>query len=123
MTAADQQLGYNALPLGGIWAQAPYLHNGSVPTLYHLLMPKSRPDQFVKSRLSYDKTKLGFSWHMPLSDKDQNSAAYIFDTTAAEVLSNQGHDKDISVGSNTYKLDWSNDPEGVKALIEYLKTL
>ncbi|MGH6842115.1 MAG: cytochrome C, partial [Methylocella sp.] len=31
--------GYNALPLGGVWAQAPYLHNGSVPTLFHLLVP------------------------------------------------------------------------------------
>ncbi|MEP6443797.1 MAG: cytochrome C [Hyphomicrobiales bacterium] len=123
MADSGQQLGYNALPLGGIWAQAPYLHNGSIPTLYHLLMPKSRPDQFVKSRLSYDKTKLGFSWQMPLSDKDQNSAAYVFDTKIAEVLSNQGHDKDISADSNTYKLDWSNDPEGAKALIEYLKTL
>ncbi len=123
MTAADQQLGYNALPLGGIWAQAPYLHNGSIPTLYHLLMPKSRPDQFVKSRLSYDKTKLGFSWQMPLSNKNQNSAAYVFDTTTTEVLSNQGHDKDITADGKTYKLDWSNDPEGVKALIEYLKTL
>ena len=60
---------------------------------------------------------------MPLSNKDQNSTAYVFDTTIAEVLSNQGHDKDISVGGNTYKLDWSNDPEGAKALIEYLKTL
>ncbi|MEP1441742.1 MAG: cytochrome C [Hyphomicrobiales bacterium] len=123
MAAADQQLGYNALPLGGIWAQAPYLHNGSVPTLYHLLMPKSRPDQFVKSRLSYDKTKVGFSWQMPLSDKDQSAAAYVFDATVAEVLNNQGHDVNINVGGNTYKLDWSNDPEGAKALIEYLKTL
>lgn len=123
MTAADQQLGYNALPLGGIWAQAPYLHNGSIPTLYHLLTPKSRPDQFVKSRLSYDKAKLGFSWQLPLSYKDQNSAAYVFDTTVAGVLSNQGHDKDITADGKTYKLDWSNDPEGAKALIEYLKTL
>ena len=66
---------------------------------------------------------MGFSWQMPLSDKDQNSAACVFDTTIAEVLSNQGHDKDIIDGGKTYKLDWSNDPDGAKALIEYLKTL
>ncbi|MGH1486501.1 MAG: di-heme-cytochrome C peroxidase [Cellvibrionaceae bacterium] len=34
---------YKARPLNGIWATAPYLHNGSVPTLYDLLLPKKRP--------------------------------------------------------------------------------
>lgn len=34
---------YKARPLNGIWATAPYLHNGSVPTLYDLLLPKRRP--------------------------------------------------------------------------------
>jgi hypothetical protein len=31
---------YQARPLNGIWAMAPYLHNGSIPTLYDLLLPK-----------------------------------------------------------------------------------
>jgi mono/diheme cytochrome c family protein len=35
--------GYVAPPLDGIWASAPYLHNGSVPTLWHLLHPEARP--------------------------------------------------------------------------------
>ncbi len=35
--------GYQAPPLDGIWATAPYLHNGSVPTLYHVLNSKVRP--------------------------------------------------------------------------------
>lgn len=38
--------GYKARPLNGIWATAPYLHNGSVPSLYQLLLPE---DQRVKS--------------------------------------------------------------------------
>ena len=54
--------GYNALPLGGIWAQAPYLHGGSVPTLHHLLIPSERPDVFIKSRLDYDTENVGFEW-------------------------------------------------------------
>ena len=37
-------LSYKARSLNGIWATAPYLHNGSVPTLYDLLLPKKRPD-------------------------------------------------------------------------------
>ncbi len=49
MTSPRLHEGYNALPLVGIWAQAPYLHNGSIPTLYHLLMPKTRPNQFIKA--------------------------------------------------------------------------
>ncbi len=53
--------GYNALPLGGVWAQAPYLHNGSVPTLYHLLVPSERPAVFIKGRLDYDRSLVGFS--------------------------------------------------------------
>src|ERR1700694_4819378 len=67
----DQRLGlpvmiiktwYNALPLGGVWAQAPYLHNGSVPTLYHLLVPSERPTVFMKGRLDYDKKLVGYAW-------------------------------------------------------------
>lgn len=122
MTAPESQLGYNALPLGGIWAQAPYLHNGSIPTLYHLLVPESRPEKFVKSRLTYDTEKGGFSWELPL-EGDKNAAAYIMDTTAIPSFSNNGHDTDIVEGDKTYKLDWSQDIEGAKALIEYLKTL
>jgi len=39
----DAPAGYVAPPLDGIWASAPYLHNGSVPTLWHLLHPDERP--------------------------------------------------------------------------------
>jgi hypothetical protein len=39
----EQPDGYVAPPLEGIWASAPYLHNGSVPTLWHLMNPSKRP--------------------------------------------------------------------------------
>jgi hypothetical protein len=58
----QQYDGYNATALAGIWAGAPYLHNGSVPTMYHLLMPQTRPASFTKSALNYDTEKLGFAW-------------------------------------------------------------
>lgn len=38
-------------------------------------------------------------------------------------MSNKGHDKDITEGEKTYRLDWSNDKQGAWAIIEYLKTL
>lgn len=113
--------GYNALPLGGIWAQAPYLHSGSVPTLYHLLVPESRPSVFIKSRLEYDREKVGFQWQ-PRKFESQ-SKGYLFDTRSFPTLSKRGHDRDIFENGKTYKLDWSNDLEGAKAIIEFMKTL
>ncbi|AWB68918.1 cytochrome C [Saccharobesus litoralis] len=112
--------GYNALPLPGLWAQAPYLHNGSVPTLYHLLMPNTRPDVFVKSQLTYDKKMVGFNWQVAKWDQQEG---YLFDSQSSPALSHAGHDKDIVMDGKTFKLDWSDNPQGAWALIEYLKTL
>ena len=113
--------GYNALPLPGLWAQAPYLHNGSVPTLYHLLVPEERPDVFVKSRLDYDKRNIGFNWQRDTwLNKDEG---YLYDTTASPATSHLGHDHDITENGKTFKLNWADDKDGAWALIEYLKTL
>ncbi|WP_041926831.1 c-type cytochrome [Methylocystis sp. SC2] len=111
--------GYNALPLGGVWAQAPYLHNGSVPTLYHLLVPRERPAVFVKSRLDYDKKLVGFAWEPA---QTLSREGYRFDATSFPALSNKGHDKDVVEDGKTLKLDWSDDVAGAMALVEYLKT-
>jgi hypothetical protein len=114
--------GYNALPLGGVWAHAPYLHNGSVPTIYHLLMPNERPTLFMKSRLDYDQVLLGFSWEIT-NGEGQAEEGYLYDTNAISAFSNTGHDKDITVDETTYRLDWSDDKAGEMAIIEYMKTL
>lgn len=50
---------YAAPPLGGLWASAPYLHNGSVPTIYHLLNPDERPLQFLIGGHALDFERLG----------------------------------------------------------------
>lgn len=112
--------GYNALPLGGVWAQAPYLHNGSAPTLFHLLVPSERPNVFMKGRLDYDKTLVGFAWD--ISQAPRREEGYRFDTTAFSALSNKGHDKNVIEGGKTLKLDWSDDKAGAMAIVEYLKT-
>ncbi len=62
-------MAYKARPLNGIWATAPYLHNGSVPTLYDLLLPKRqpddpvegeyRPDEFMTGSREFDPEKVG----------------------------------------------------------------
>lgn len=119
----DQHHGYNARPLSGIWAQAPYLHNGSVPTAYHLLVPDERPVSFVKSRLEYDQEKLGYAWDEPPTTSPLASHSYVFDSNSFPAFSNAGHDRDIQQDGQTYKLDWSHDKKGAMAIIEYLKTL
>lgn len=63
-------LSYKARPLNGIWATAPFLHNGSIPSLYDLFLPKKmvgdplngqyRPDTFTVGSRQYDPNKVGF---------------------------------------------------------------
>ena len=51
--------GYVAPPLDGVWASAPYFHNGSVPTLWHVLHPAARPDVWRRTPTGYDATRMG----------------------------------------------------------------
>ena len=60
-------------PLRGIWATAPYLHNGSVPTLYHLLLPgDERPKEFPLGHREYDPAHVGYRMDAP-------DAPFVFD--------------------------------------------
>jgi hypothetical protein len=68
---------YKARPLAGTWATAPYLHNGSVPTLYDLLSPmRERPRRFYLGRREYDPVRVGFVTE-PLKDAPES---FWFDT-------------------------------------------
>ena len=52
---------YRVRPLNGVWATAPYLHNGSVPSLYWLLKPAAeRPTQFCQGSRDFDPQQVGF---------------------------------------------------------------
>ena len=59
LAGRETPVGYVAPPLDGIWASAPYLHNGSVPTLWHLLHPAARPVVWKRSPTGYDRVKMG----------------------------------------------------------------
>ncbi len=96
---------YSARTLKGSWSTAPYLHNGSVPTMDDLLKPaKDRPTKFYVGSHEYDVEKIGFR-----SD-DRMSP---FDTTI-QGNSNSGHEGD-RYGTNM-------SAEQRKDLLEYLKT-
>jgi hypothetical protein len=122
--------GYLASALEGTWARAPYLHNGAVPTLRHLLAPKNadsaRPAKFVRGCVSYDTANVGFVWQI---DRLQEYRALdlvstVYDTSW-DGCSNSGHDTDIFVLGKKRKLDWSGEDSrrALQDLVEYLKTL
>jgi cytochrome c5 len=60
--ANAEQAHYRARPLNGVWATAPYLHNGSVPSLYWMLKPAGeRPKQFCMGLRDFDPEQVGYS--------------------------------------------------------------
>jgi hypothetical protein len=116
---------YKGRSLNGIWATAPYLHNGSVPTLYDLLLPKNgevaaqdgeyRPDTFMVGSREFKPEKVGLKW--------EGYKGFLFDTTL-KGNSNAGHE----YGTRP-DVDRFGDPlppltrEQRCDLIEYLKSL
>jgi len=107
--------GYKARPLNGVWATAPFLHNGSVPTLYDLLSPASeRPGKFCLGNLEFDPVKVGYV-------TDCRGGTNEIDTGVPGNL-NTGHsfeDGPRGKGVIGPKLE----PADRMALVEYLKTL
>ena len=109
--------GYQAPPLDGVWATAPYFHNGSVPTVYHVLNSAARPRYFTRSYRTgvddYDPVKLGLkvtTFDAPPAAK-RAGPRDVYDTTVPG-RTNGGH---------TYGDDLTEDER--MAVIEYLKTL
>jgi hypothetical protein len=110
-------LGYVAPPLDGVWATAPYLHNGSVPTIAALLDTRTRPTYWRHDGAdpAYDQGALGWRYRELTRDREQFASLeeqkWVYDTTRPG-YGNQGHDFG----------DELTDAER-RALLEYLKTL
>ena len=96
---------YLARPLTGVWATAPYLHNGSVPTLWHLLHPAERPAKFIVGNREYDPAKIGYA-------TDGNG--WTFDTS-------QPGNSNIGHAGDKYGTNLTEDQKA--ALLEYLRTI
>jgi hypothetical protein len=93
---------YWAASLGGVWARAPYLHNGSVRTMQQLLTPPAdRAQGYRRGSHEYDEAQMGYT----------DAGDYVFDTSAPG-NSNSGHDYGTHL----------SDAEK-RELLEYLKTL
>ena len=103
--AIEGLFAYKARPLDGVWASAPYLHNGSVPTLYDLLLPaKDRTGTFGMGLQTLDTVKVGV-------DSKASNAPWQFDTSIRG-NGNTGHDFGAKLSDEQR---WQ--------LVEYLKTL
>ncbi|BAW80366.1 cytochrome C [Candidatus Nitrosoglobus terrae] len=100
--------GYLAIPLDGLWLRGPYLHNGSVPTLWDILKkPQDRPKVFYRGIDLLDPVNVGFI----SQGNEAERIGFRYDTSLLG-NSNRGH------------LFGTNLPEEQKrALLEYLKTL
>ena len=100
--------GYANVPIDGIWARAPYLHNGAVPNLWMLLQEDSaRPQTFYRGYDVYDPKNVGF-----ISDGPEAQRVGFKVDTSFPGNGNQGHPYGIGL-KDAEKWD----------LIEYLKTL
>ena len=105
---------YRARPLDGIWATAPYLHNGSVPTLYQLLLPREQRDAlFYMGSRQFDPVQVGF-------ERKPFASAFPFDT-AVPGNTNRGHEfRNGPRAAGVIGPELSDDQRW--DIVEYLKT-
>ena len=110
--------GYLAPPLVGVWASAPYLHNGSVPDLRSLLRPAERPARWRRTghgALDYDEARVGWRYTSePSASASTIDGRRTYDTTDSTRagLGNQGHAYGTSLADSE-----------IDDLLAYLKTL
>lgn len=111
----DSPSGYVAPPLDGVWASAPYFHNGSVPTIWHVLHSEERPKVWKRTENGYDQTRVGLEVETreALPDSLSSFAARrtYFDTRS----------KGKSASGHSYPSRLSESEK--RAVLEYLKTL
>ena len=99
---------YVPVPLDGAWIRAPYLHNGSVPSLKDLLeVPANRPARFWRGYDVYDPVNVGF-----FSDGPEAQRTGTLHDTSRPGNANVGHEYGTALPA-----------ESKRALLEYLKTL
>jgi hypothetical protein len=111
--------GYVAPILSGVWATAPYLHNGSVPTMWHLLTPAERPAVFFVGGHRLDFERMGLAGENTDGGVWRDQSGYVpwatperYDTRRPG-LSGAGHELQVAGLSDHDK----------RVLIEYLKQL
>jgi hypothetical protein len=111
----EKMVGYQAPPLDGIWATAPYLHNGSVPTLTTLLKSSDRPGKFTRPPSTdfehYDKIHVGWKFEIPAEGALLRNDRSLFDSSR------------FGLGNGGHRFGDDLTDEERMQVVEYLKTL
>ncbi len=109
--------GYVAPPLDGVWASAPYFHNGSVPTLWHVLHPNQRPKLWQRDRTGdgYDHERIGLA----VEELQRLPGSIPNLSTQREIFNASVHGK--SAAGHEYPAALTEEEK--RAVLEYLKTL
>ncbi len=98
---------YRAKPLNGVWATGPFLHNGSVPSLAHLLELEPRPERFHVGSRAFDPRLVGF----------------VSEAVPGSMEFNTGLTGNLRTGHNLKKMEIQLGKDEKWALLEYLKSL
>ena len=113
--------GYVAPPLDGVWASAPYFHNGSVPTLWHVLHPDDRPVVWRRTEIGLDASRVGLTIEAYNAVPDAIGDVKTADDAALRRQFFDTRRFGKSAGGHRYPDDLT-EPEK-RAVLEYLKTL
>ncbi len=110
-----ESVGYIAPPLDGIWATAPYFHNGAAPTIHDVLNQKARPKVWKRDENGFDQKKVGLVVEAfdKVPDGLNSRQQRMYYNTEHVGNSNAGHpfpDEDLNADEKV-------------AVTEYLKTL
>jgi hypothetical protein len=116
-------LAYKGRPLTGVWATPPFLHNGSVPSLYDLLLPENeRPKSFVLGTREFDPQRVGYVNELSdaayRSEQAVRENTFVFrsrDASGAEIAGNSNRGHDYNNAQFTEAERW--------ALVEYMKAV
>jgi hypothetical protein len=119
--------GYKARPLNGVWATAPFLHNGSVPTIYDMLSPVAeRPKAFLLGDPSFDPVKVGIVTRPvePRGRNYDNNGYFILDTSKPG-NHNTGHEfsGEYAKAEHPGVIGPALSPDERNAIIEFLKSI
>ena len=106
--------GYQSTPIPFVWLRAPYLHNGSVPTLRALIGLDKRPPKFCRGRADYDTKAVGIPVIEPGAEGCKAPTPFLYDAQI-EGNSNQGHDFPVPEKHVT--------TQGLEDLLAYLRTI
>ncbi len=108
--------GYINNPIPRAWLRAPYLHNGSVPTLAQLINLDPRPRHFCRGQNRYDPAAVGYAAPPPENGICPPEVPFLYDTTARGNAST-GHDYPWAFDSP------DRDEAALRDLLAYLTTL